>query len=265
MRHCPTCDEEIDDHLDVCPWCGRPTGFNNKKGLREKAVRWLDVAQRNKKYLISGAIGIVIIIVALLLVFSRPAQMFGEKKLATSEVLDSFAAVIPEGSNVVARFSDNRHALYYLNSGHLMKFNAETKMLDEVDLTLLNGDAIVYYNDREMVQGILDATLSTDEKDIVLTVVAERPQAGQAPKTMRYRLNTESMNLHELGPVVTKPQAEKADSVKRYRKKAEPTETEEAAAEEATPATAPAENTPAKEPSPAQSAGEETVIVPANQ
>lgn len=265
MRHCPTCDEEIDDQLDVCPWCGRPTGFKDKKGLREKAARWWTVAQQNKRYWIGGAIGAVIIIGAFLLTFSRSTPMFGEKKLATSEVLDSFAAVIPEGSSVVARFSDSRHALYYLNSGHLMKFNAETKMLDEVDLTLLNGDAIVYYNDREMVQGILDATLSGDEKDILLTVVAERPQTGEAPKTMRYRLNTESMNLHELGPVVAKPQAEKTDSVKRYRKKTEETAAEEASPDETTPNATPTESAPAKEQSPAQSAGEETVIVPAEQ
>ena len=49
-----------------------------------------------------------------------------QPELDTNEALDSVAEQLPEGSRIIAKFTDDRHALYYLNSGHLMKFDEVT-------------------------------------------------------------------------------------------------------------------------------------------
>ena len=67
-------------------------------------------------------------------------------KLSVNEVLDSFVTVMPQGSQMVARFTDDRHALYYLNSGHLMKLNAAFKCnLTDVDIRKVSGSRLGWY------------------------------------------------------------------------------------------------------------------------
>ena len=182
-------------------------------------------------------------------------------KLALNEVLDSFVAVMPQGSQMVARFTDDRHSLFYLNSGHLMKFNAASKMLEEVDLTQLNSEVQVYFDDREDLQGIQQAQLTPDEESIILSVVTTKPSnKDEEVPLKRYRLNTKTMNLFEMEPEPVKKKAVRRDTTKVETPQDQPTVEEQPAVEE--PKVIP--ETPAepsqKEPPPA---GTETVIVPA--
>ncbi|MBQ4445170.1 MAG: hypothetical protein IJL29_12460 [Prevotella sp.] len=186
---------------------------------------------------------------------------FTYHKLSVNEVLDSFVTVIPQGSQMVARFTDDRHALYYLNSGHLMKFNAASKMLEEVDLTQLNSEAEVFFDDREDVQGIQQAQLTPDEESIILSVVTAKPSNNDEEVPLKhYRLNTKTMNLFEVEPEPVKKKVVRRDTTKVVTPQDQPTVEEQPATE--TPVVAPEkpkEESP-KEPPPA---GTETVIVPA--
>lgn len=186
---------------------------------------------------------------------------FSYHKLALNEVLDSFVAVMPQGSQMVARFTDDRHSLFYLNSGHLMKFNAASKMLEEVDLTQLNSEVQVYFDDREDLQGIQQAQLTPDEESIILSVVTTKPSnKDEEVPLKRYRLNTKTMNLFEMEPEPVKKKALRRDTTKVEAPQDQPKVEDQPAVEEpkVTPET-PAEPSQ-KEPPPA---GTETVIVPA--
>lgn len=181
-------------------------------------------------------------------------------KLQVNEVLDSFVTVMPQGSQMVARFTDDRHALYYLNSGHLMKFNAASKMLEEVDLTQLNSEVSVFFDDREDVQGIQQAQLSPDEESIILSVVTAKPSSKDEEVPLkRYRLNTKSMNLFEMEPEPVKKKVVRRDTTKVDVPQDQPTVEEQPATEPVVAPEKPKEESP-KEPPPA---GTETVIVPA--
>ncbi len=182
-------------------------------------------------------------------------------KLAMNEVLDSFVAVMPQGSQMVARFTDDRHALYYLNSGHLMKFNAASKMLEEVDLPQLNSEAQVYFDDREDIQGIQSAQLTPDEESIILTVVTTKPNKNDEEiPTKRYRLSTKTMNLFSMEPEPVKKKLVRRDTTQIVTPEGQPTVDEQPVPAEpvATPEKTIEESQ--KEPPPA---GTETVIVPA--
>lgn len=186
---------------------------------------------------------------------------FSYHKLALNEVLDSFVAVMPQGSQMVARFTDDRHSLFYLNSGHLMKFNAASKMLEEVDLTQLNSEVQVYFDDREDMQGIQQAQLTPDEESIILSVVTTKPSnKDEEVPLKRYRLNTKTMNLFEMEPEPVKKKAVRRDTTKVEAPQDQPKVEDQSAVEEpkVNPET-PAEPSQ-KEPPPA---GTETVIVPA--
>ena len=186
---------------------------------------------------------------------------FSYHKLALNEVLDSFVAVMPQGSQMVARFTDDRHSLFYLNSGHLMKFNAASKMLEEVDLTQLNSEVQVYFDDREDLQGIQQAQLTPDEESIILSVVTTKPSnKDEEVPLKRYRLNTKTMNLFEMEPEPVKKKVVRRDTTKVEAPQDQPKVEDQPAVEEpkVNPET-PAEPSQ-KEPPPA---GTETVIVPA--
>ena len=88
-----------------------------------------------------------------------PKFRFFSQDLGTTEVIDSFIAVMPEGANVIARFNDERHSLYYLKSGHLMRFNAQSKMLEEVTPETSNANLEIYYDDMDDQSGIIAAKL----------------------------------------------------------------------------------------------------------
>ena len=159
--------------------------------------------QVNKKHLIAAAAAVVIFLLGFVTGCSCSGRHGGDDgpELGVSEALDSFALVMPEGSQIVARFTDKRHSLFYLNSGRLMRFNAKTKMLDEIVPSQMNSDARVYYNEREDVQGILSAKLTDDEQFIVITAVTDRKQSDEETvQTATYKLNTESMNLLPFTP-----------------------------------------------------------------
>lgn len=197
MRRCPTCEEEIDEHLERCPWCGRRTGFEPKKSLSQKLTSQLKNKNNRILYYVLAAVATVAVLTGIVVGCwnKRPIIGYGEK-LGVSEVIDSFVTVMPQGSRVIGRFNDDRHCIYYLNSGHLMKFNAVSKMLDEVNPADLMEDVTVYYNDRDSVSGVVEAELTEDEKFIVMRVVTERNERNpEMTQYASFKLNTESMNL----------------------------------------------------------------------
>ena len=234
--------------------------------------------QVNKKHLIAAAVAVVIFLLGFITGCSCSGRggAFGGKDLGVSEALDSFAMVIPEGSQIVARFNDHRHSLFYLNSGRLMRFNARTKMLEEVIPYELNSEARVYYDEKEDVQGILNAQLSEDEQFIIITAVTDKKDADdEEVQTATYKLNTSSMNLLPFTPPPVKAAPVKKDSVRRS---AAPAKQQQAIPVEDLPEVGdivqPEDNAPkpAAEPKPAPSPqpeekstprGQETVIVPA--
>ena len=232
--------------------------------------------QINKKHLIAAAAAVVIFILGFISGCSCGGHHYGSSKdLGVSEALDSFVQVIPEGSQVVARFNDNRHSLFYLNSGRLMRFNAKSKMLEEVIPYEINKEARVYYNEKEDVQGILSAVLSEDEQFIIITAVTDKKQDNEEePQTATYKLNTSSMNLLPFTPPPVKAAPVKKDSVRRSaaapvkQQQAIPVEDLPEVGDIVQPEDAPkpaAEPKPAPQPEekPAAPRGQETVIVPA--
>lgn len=229
--------------------------------IKQQIRQYLDRYPKAKYFLVA-IMGIFIFILGFICgCCSSGTRSYTYTKLSLNEVLDSFASVIPQGSQTVARFTDDRHALYYLNSGHLMKFNAASKMLDEIILTELNGEAQVYFNDREDVQGIQKAELTKDEESIILTVVTSKPSVkDETIPLKRYRLNTKSMNLFEMEPEPVKKKVVRRDTTKVVTPQDQPTVDEQPVATEPVAAPEkPKEESP-KEPPPA---GTETVIVPA--
>lgn len=234
--------------------------------------------QVNKKHLIAAAAAVVIFILGFISGCSCSGRggAFGGKNLGVTEALDSFAQVIPEGSQIVARFTDNRHSLFYLNSGRLMRFNAKSKMLEEVIPYEINKEARVYYNEKDDVQGILSAQLSDDEQFIIITAVTDKKEDDdEEVATATYKLNTSSMNLLPFTPPPAKAAPVKKDSVRRS---AAPVKQQQAIPMEDLPEVGdivqPEDNTPkpAAEPKPSPAPqpeekpaprGQETVIVPA--
>lgn len=173
-----------------------------------------------------------------------PKHRFFSQDLGTTEVIDSFIAVMPEGANVIARFNDERHSLYYLKSGHLMRFNAQSKMLEEVTPETSNANLEIYYDDMDDQSGIIAAKLSKDEKFILFTAVTRRKNSeDEKLQTMNYQLNTESLNIltyegKALDPIPVKKDTTKVQ--KPRRREEEP-----------------------KEETAAPAAGTETTIIPA--
>ena len=213
---------------------------------------------------------------------TSPKRMAYYQKLGITEVLDSFTAVMPEGAQVIARFNDDRHSLYYLKSGHLMRFNAVSKMLDEVEPQKLNANINIYYDDNDDQSGIITAKLSKDEKFILMTAVTQmRTKSDEPLKTANYQLNTESLNLLGYDGRMLDPVPVKKDSLKvqkkTYKPQAEKASEEGASAATESSAESPAPSAPATEPAPAAPApsnggekpaaesshGQENVVVPA--
>ena len=208
--------------------------------------------QVNKKHLIAAAAAVVIFILGFISGCSCSGRggAFGGKNLGVTEALDSFAQVIPEGSQIVARF--------------------------EVIPYEINKEARVYYNEKDDVQGILSAQLSDDEQFIIITAVTDKKEDDdEEVATATYKLNTSSMNLLPFTPPPAKAAPVKKDSVRRS---AAPVKQQQAIPMEDLPEVGdivqPEDNTPkpAAEPKPAPAPqpeekpaprGQETVIVPA--
>lgn len=242
MRRCPTCEEEIDEHLEVCPWCGRKTGFDTKPANPIVAMfgKTKDFFNRyfgniKNTHLIAGAAIVVCILAGGIVGCLNKKPILGfQQALGVTEVIDSFAAVMPQGAKVIARFNDDRHCIYYLCGGHLMRFNAVSKMLDEVDPREMDDDATIYYNDRDDISGILEAELDNEEKFIIIKAVSLRTGKGEDEyQTVGYKLNTHSLNLLPYKIPAVKKETAKTDSIRktwRRRPKTEDSESTEAEA-----------------------------------
>jgi len=153
------------------------------------------------------------LLVALVLCFTGSACSGNSSKpLSVEEAIDSINNYLPDKSIVVARFPDEqRHGLYYLNSGVMYFFDAKTKNLEEIGISGINSG------------NIQTARLTEDEKFIMI-------QAKDGQQLRAFRLNTENRNIVDLqkseqiveqDTVKTEKEEKKAY---RPRKKEEPTE-----------------------------------------
>lgn len=190
------------------------------------------------KYIIWAVIAVVSFSFGLIIGCENsqgPKFRFFSQDLGTTEVIDSFIAVMPEGANVIARFNDERHSLYYLKSGHLMRFNAQSKMLEEVTPETSNANMEIYYDDMDEQSGIIAAKLSKDEKFILFTAVTHRRNSETEPlQTRNYQLNTESLNMLTYDGKALDPPPAKKDTVKVQKPRPHVEESSEASAESAT-------------------------------
>lgn len=142
------------------------------------------------------------------------SQQKGEsskEKLTTYEVFDSLSAMLPKGSIVVARFPDEeRHCMYYLNSGILYYFDGKLKNLEEVQISGVDNGSVE------------SAMLDKDEKYISIVV-----NFGKVNKL--YRLNTLNRNIVDMDQTVASEKKTDEDpdkEKKRPKVKKEETTTE---------------------------------------
>lgn len=130
------------------------------------------------------------------------------EKLTTYEVFDSLSAMLPKGSIVVARFPDEeRHCMYYLNSGILYYFDGKLKNLEEVQISGVDNGSVE------------SAMLDKDEKYI--SIVAN---FGKVSKL--YRLNTLNRNIVDMDQtVVSEKKTEEEPDKEKKRSKVHKEET----------------------------------------
>lgn len=137
------------------------------------------------------------------------------KELTTYEVFDSLSNMLPKGSIVVARFPDEeRHCMYYLNSGILYYFDGKQKNLEEVMISGIDNGSVE------------SALLDKEEKFISIEV-----NFGKVNKL--YRLNTMNRNIVDMDQTVAssrkdsdEPEKEKKASKPRKEEKKEEVEQE---------------------------------------
>lgn len=137
------------------------------------------------------------------------------KELTTYEVFDSLSNMLPKGSIVVARFPDEeRHCMYYLNSGILYYFDGKQKNLEEVMISGVDNGSVE------------SALLDKEEKFISIEV-----NFGKVNKL--YRLNTMNRNIVDMDQTVAssrkdseEPEKEKKASKPRKEEKKEEVEQE---------------------------------------
>ncbi len=137
------------------------------------------------------------------------------KELTTYEVFDSLSNMLPKGSIVVARFPDEeRHCMYYLNSGILYYFDGKQKNLEEVMISGVDNGSVE------------SALLDKEEKFISIEV-----NFGKVNKL--YRLNTMNRNIVDMDQTVAssrkdsdEPEKEKKASKPRKEEKKEEIEQE---------------------------------------
>ena len=143
------------------------------------------------------------------------------KELTTYEVFDSLSNMLPKGSIVVARFPDEeRHCMYYLNSGILYYFDGKQKNLEEVMISGVDNGSVE------------SALLDKEEKFISIEV-----NFGKVNKL--YRLNTMNRNIVDMDQTVASEKKTDDDSdkeKKRPKVRKEETNTESEATPKPTPA-----------------------------
>lgn len=141
----------------------------------------------------------IIAVMAVSLSACRTETKGKAERNAVSDAIDSMEQKLPSGTGFVAKFPDKRrHCLFYLNGGHLYKFDAVTKRLDEVSFTSLTEETAIYYNDNDIDAGIREAVLSPDKEYIMLTAkVAAGGSDGKAAQGL-YRMNTTNLAIEAL-------------------------------------------------------------------
>lgn len=145
-----------------------------------------------------GACLLVIILIVSLVKCSSGSLGDG-KSLPVSEALDSLEQRLPKGTGFIVKFPDERrHCLFYLNGGHLYKFDGKTKMLDEVTFSSLTDDAAIYYNDDDLNAGIREAVLSPDKEYIMLTATTTPTDNEGKTRQGLYRMNTSNLTIEAL-------------------------------------------------------------------
>lgn len=115
---------------------------------------------------------------------SQKKESASKENLTTYEVFDSLSNMLPKGSIVIARFPDEeRHCMYYLNSGILYYFDGKQKNLEEV---LISG----------VDNGSVESALLDKEEKFISIVV----NFGKVNKL--YRLNTMNRNIVDMDQTV---------------------------------------------------------------
>lgn len=115
---------------------------------------------------------------------SQKKKSASKENLTTYEVFDSLSNMLPKGSIVIARFPDEeRHCMYYLNSGILYYFDGKQKNLEEV---LISG----------VDNGSVESALLDKEEKFISIVV----NFGKVNKL--YRLNTMNRNIVDMDQTV---------------------------------------------------------------
>ena len=106
------------------------------------------------------------------------------------EVIDSIQKVLPPGAQTVLRVtSGDAPCLFFLNNGHFHRFDAKEKQTIEIDLASLNPEASVDI----LKGGIIKATPTPDEKDILLVVIPKNSERAL------YKYNVEGSRVDVLG------------------------------------------------------------------
>ena len=125
------------------------------------------------------------------------------KELTTYEVFDSLSNMLPKGSIVVARFPDEeRHCMYYLNSGILYYFDGKQKNLEEVMISGVDNGSVE------------SALLDKEEKFISIEV-----NFGKVNKL--YRLNTMNRNIVNMDQTVASSRKD-SDEPEKEKKASKP-------------------------------------------
>ena len=126
------------------------------------------------------------------------------KELTTYEVFDSLSNMLPKGSIVVARFPDEeRHCMYYLNSGILYYFDGKQKNLEEVMISGVDNGSVE------------SAMLDKDEKFISIEV-----NFGKVNKL--YRLNTTNRNIVDMDQTVASSRKDVEEPEEKEKKASKP-------------------------------------------
>lgn len=158
--------------------------------------------ERKKRLWVIGVTAAVCMLVAIMIVAlsTCSSRTTGKgESLAVSGAIDSMEQKLPSGTGFVAKFPDKRrHCMFYLNGGHLYKFDGVTKRLDEVTFGSLTEETAIYYNDNDINAGINEAVLSPDNEFIILTATVM--PTGQDGKAMQglYRMNTVNLTIEAL-------------------------------------------------------------------
>ena len=161
----------------------------------------LKLEGKQRLWAIGALAGVLLLVIILIVSLVKCSSgSFGDgKSLPVSEALDSLEQRLPKGTGFVVKFPDERrHCLFYLNGGHLYKFDGKTKMLDEVTFSSLTDDAAIYYNDEDLNAGIREAVLSPDKEYIMLTATTTPTDADGKSRQGLYRMNTSNLTIEAL-------------------------------------------------------------------